>query len=395
MRLPRNRQRRATKTKSSYDVVLDLTFGDSGKGRVVDWLSGVKDDAIVVRFSGGHQVGHGVHHANVKHSFSNFGSGTLHGVPTFWSDYCTVDPVGLVREYNVLKEKQIQPEIFISSNCPIVTPFDKSANRSLEIVNKHGSVGVGFGTTWQREEDHFSFKFLDIFYPDIMKYKMEMVEQYYLKKIPNFDWEFVDADWEFFAEACHKIKNSLSEYIKIDEGCMVDNYSSFIYESAQGLLLDQNRGFFPHVTRSNTGMTNLAYLEKQRLDPTVWLVTRAYQTRHGKGPMTNEEHKNNTFIGINKYENNKTNKWQGDFRRSILDLSLLEYSFRTHRLGNIQDRKLVITCLDHLKKCSLTYEGKDYTFESEANFIRMISEVLETPRVYLSKSPGPEPIYPF
>jgi len=390
---PLNQQRRTTKKKSSYDVVLDLTFGDGGKGRVVDWLTKRKSNAIVVRFNGGHQAGHGVQHENIQHSFSNFGSGTLNGVPTYWSENCTVDPVGLVREYNILKEKQIQPEMYISPNSPITTPFDKSANRSFELENKHGSVGVGFGTTIQREEDYFSFKFLDIFYEDVLAYKMEMVEQYYTQKNRQFDWEFVDSDWESFMEACHEIKHSLNKHIKINEDFIVDDYDSFIYESAQGLLLDQDKGFFPHVTRSNTGMVNISYLKKA--DPTVWLVTRAYQTRHGAGPMTNEKNKNNIFIGVNQYENNKTNKWQGEFRRTVLDLSLLEYSFTIHQLRNIRDRKLIITCLDNLEKYCLTYEGKDHIFEKEADFISMISDVLQTPRVYISKSPGPAEIYSF
>ena len=41
-------------------AVIDLGFGDSGKGRVVDWLSGKEDYEHVVRYTGAHQSGHTV-----------------------------------------------------------------------------------------------------------------------------------------------------------------------------------------------------------------------------------------------------------------------------------------------------------------------------------------------
>lgn len=39
-----------------------------------------------------------------------------------------------------------------------------------------------------------------------------------------------------------------------------DARTAFVVRGAQGLLLDQDRGFFPHVTRSNTGLRNVLAL---------------------------------------------------------------------------------------------------------------------------------------
>ncbi|HCB15327.1 MAG TPA: adenylosuccinate synthase, partial [Gammaproteobacteria bacterium] len=36
-----------------------------------------------------------------------------------------------------------------------------------------------------------------------------------------------------------------------------------LFEGAQGLLLDQHRGFFPYVTRSHTGLHNVLTLANE------------------------------------------------------------------------------------------------------------------------------------
>lgn len=65
-------------------IVLGTFFGDEGKGQTVHNLCnkyiGKRESVLVVRFSGGHQVGHTVKHGDMMHTFSNFGSGTLLGV---------------------------------------------------------------------------------------------------------------------------------------------------------------------------------------------------------------------------------------------------------------------------------------------------------------------------
>jgi adenylosuccinate synthase len=67
----------------------------------------------VIRFSGGHQAGHTVVTDDTRHVFSNFGSGTLRGVPTYWSKFCTVEPIGLLNELDALKIKGYNPILYI------------------------------------------------------------------------------------------------------------------------------------------------------------------------------------------------------------------------------------------------------------------------------------------
>ena len=128
-------------------IVLGSAFGDEGKGLTTSFLCSITKNPLVVRFNGGHQAGHTVIHNGIRHVFSNFGSGTLDNTPTYWSEYCTVDPTGVIREGDSLNEKGIAPNIAFNGNAMVTTPFDIYSNQKRERDVNHGSVGVGFGTT--------------------------------------------------------------------------------------------------------------------------------------------------------------------------------------------------------------------------------------------------------
>jgi len=150
------------KAREMRHAVIGLGFGDEGKGMVTSYLSSYYNNPLVVRYSGGHQAGHTVVHEGVKHTFANFGSGTLQGCPTYWSEYCTVEPVGLLKELSVLVDKMgddFDMKLYIHNECPVTTPFDIFHNQKLEKEKIHGSCGVGFGDTLEREEDHFHLVF--------------------------------------------------------------------------------------------------------------------------------------------------------------------------------------------------------------------------------------------
>ena len=68
-------------------IVVDLGFGDSGKGLLTDYLARHHEAGVVVRYNGGAQAGHNVVRPDGRqHTFSQFGSGTfIPGVRTYLS----------------------------------------------------------------------------------------------------------------------------------------------------------------------------------------------------------------------------------------------------------------------------------------------------------------------
>lgn len=369
--------------------VIGAGFGDEGKGRVVDYLCEKSPNPIVVRFSGGHQAGHHVIRGSVDHVFSNFGSGSILGVPTYWSKFCTVDPIGIINERNILLEKGVSPTLYIHSKCPITTTADKLYNAILEKYNHHGSCSVGFGTTIQRETDGVSLLFGDLFNKTILKIKIDLLIKYYIELLGEENkWCWGTHPWyREFMDSCEQLINLpnilLYEHLPV--------FFDYIYEGSQGLLLDQNIGFFPHVTRSNTGCTNARELCYGGDIPKIYFVTRAYQTRHGNGPMTNEGQ--NNYIRENPYEQNFSTGHQGEFRRSILDLDLITYAL--NREGYIQNHStskkvLVITCLDLLNQFNVTHEGCLHLFDEEEEFVEYIATHIGFSHVKISTTPSGE-----
>jgi adenylosuccinate synthase len=339
-----------------YYAVIGAGFGDEGKGLVTSSLALTLAKPIVVRYNGGHQAGHTVCTGEFRHVFSNFGSGTLFDVPTLWSRFCTFDPVAAAHECNMLRSNGFKPKLYVDLNCPVVTPYDMRWNQRFEGKNNHGTTGVGFGQTLQREQDHYHLKVRDLFYPEVFEEKLKLIHEYY-----GEPWG------EIFVEPLEIIKNynkaiadlnQCVEYIdtfyQYDD--LFEHFDSIIFEGAQGLMLDQEIGFFPHVTRSNTGLKNIMtlmkewYLETELLD--VIYVTRSYLTRHGKGLLPGES--GNYHLKLKNIENetNVQNEHQGKLRYAPLNLPLLKYAIESDLGSVVSDppnyHYLAITCQDQL-----------------------------------------------
>ena len=352
-------------------AVIGLGFGDEGKGLFTDYLCSQSTNPLVVRFSGGQQAGHTVVSNGIRHVFSNFGAGTLKGAPGYFSRFCTIDPIGIVNELSVLLDKGIKPQLFIDANCPVTTPYDVRHNQKN---HRHGSCGLGFGDTLNREEHYYSLTFADLFYPWVLETKLKLIQQFY--------YQCEKIDLTDFLECCDIITHSI--YIQKSHSFPENNYSDIIFEGSQGLLLDQHYGFFPHVTRSNTGTKNILALLGSAKNLDVYLITRAYQTRHGLGSLSNESLPHN--ISTNPLETNITNQYQGPLRYALLDLSLLEYAInKDDYLRTTENRALVITCLDQIKnEYRFTYQNALVYCKNESEFISKIATILKMKNIYLS-----------
>lgn len=357
--------------------VIDIGFGDSGKGRVVDWLCREHGADVVIRFSGGQQAAHHVITKDIDHVFSSFGSGTLIGVPTYIAPTCTVDPIAILNEHTVLEEKSIIPELYVDGKCPVTTPYERKHNYTNAINIAHGTCGCGIGSTWQREEDHHSILFEDLFFKDVLKFKLKALMKYYHFSVDS-------KDYRQFTSACELL--SSKEYnIELIYNHLDLCAKNIIFEGSQGVLLDQKHGFFPNVTRSHTDTKSIREIEPPG---TLYLVTRAYQTRHGNGPMTNENIVHS--IKENPHEQNFDTELQGAFRRSLLDLNLLVYArMKDPYIRESKNNVLVITCLDLVEDAwSFTIDGDIYNCSSETEFVGRIKEYLNITNCLISRSPS-------
>lgn len=329
-------------------IVIGLGFGDEGKGLTTSYLCSICENPLVVRFNGGHQAGHTVVKNGASHVSSTYGAGALYDIPTYISEYCTFFPTAMLNELRKLQEdNMVDPRLIVHPLCAVTTPFDLSHNQKLEDdrgTQRHGSVGVGFGATLQRQEDYFKLYVQDLEFPKIVWAKLQNIAKYY-------GWDFKKAVTElkldqFMEDVKYAVSNiDIMNYSEIRD----EQEWDLVLEGAQGVLLDQDHGFFPNVTRSNT-TTKQAMQVWYRLSndasyPEIYYVTRTYQTRHGSGYMSNED---NIPLVNNEDETNVSHKYQGHFRIGSLDPEMLNYALYCDQNYAPKDSRkhLVVTCMD-------------------------------------------------
>lgn len=359
-------------------AVIGLGFGDEGKGVTVNSLCKDLEKPLVVRYSGGQQAGHTVTMPDgTSHVFSNFGSASFKDIPTYWSHFCTFDPVGVMNEFAVLKSKGVNPRIYIDNRSPVTTPVEKFTNKIQNEYNNHGSCGVGVNATYRREDRLQSLLAGDLRHNSVFKLKYA-----YVCSQSKHSGYTGDGQQEKFFKACQFLLDHPKNFIFVDSIPL--GFRNIVFEGSQGLLLDQNIGFFPHVTPSNTGTKNILAMGYY---PHLLLITRAFQTRHGNGPMTNVDLPHN--IKDNPKETNVHNEYQGFFRKSLLDLDLLKYGMeRDEYIRNALTKELVVTCLDLVKdEYRYTANGKIVAHIDEKSFLKGIANFLGIGVVHAIDSP--------
>lgn len=342
-------------------AVIGLGFGDEGKGKTVNYLAKENGQyCLVVRYNGGHQAGHTVVENDKKHIFSTFGSGTFQQAPTFVSRFCTFYPHAFFVERDILQKITTLPVFYLDPMAMITTPFDVSQNQQSTDDKRNGTCGVGFGQTIKRHEDyHYKLFARDILHESVFIAKLENIYKFYNdgSDIKN---DVSEKIFQGFVEEIREIReliandefviNSLSEVVY-----NIHNTEEIIFEGAQGILLDMEHGFFPNVTRSHTTSKNIFTLideESLYSMDNLHYVTRAYQTRHGNGFMTNE----NVPLDLVNTDNetNKSGGWQGDFRLAPLDINLMKYALTCDAPYSKETNKILsLNCIDQITKPDL------------------------------------------
>lgn len=382
-------------------IIIGLGFGDEGKGLATDFLCSQANKPLVIRFNGGQQAGHTVCLPDGRrHVFSSFGSGTLRGAASYWSAYCTLALPNLLNEYKALLQLNVSPQLYIDEHCAITTHYDILYNRLQEQQRnnaKHGSCGMGFGATVQRTEMGVVFSTADLLFADVCVGKLKAIKTYYAIKAKaelNIDFNAFEHDAEDtrfmdYVTAFNQLINH-AFFVTTEAEIFVGNqWNNYVFEGAQGILLDMDLGFFPHVTRSNTTSKNALQIinrNKQNIaSAEIFYITRVYHTRHGEGPFVQQSSR--FSLTNNAAETNVFNDYQGNFRVGPLDIKKVQYALAADaQISNGITKNLLITCIDHVDERSIIYTNDN---EVCATTVHKIPTLLQQPfsKVLLSKSP--------
>src|SRR5438067_13562122 len=86
-------------------IVLGSQWGDEGKGKIVDLLSGQFD--VVARYQGGHNAGHTILIGDRKFVLKLIPSGILQGKLAVIGNGLVIDPAALMSEIDTLQSSGI------------------------------------------------------------------------------------------------------------------------------------------------------------------------------------------------------------------------------------------------------------------------------------------------
>ncbi len=339
-------------------IVIGMGYGDEGKGITTDYLASQYPDSVVIRHSGGQQAGHTVIKDDLKHIHSNFGSGSLRGIPTYFTEHTTVYPTTIYREWNKLLEKGLYPQLIIHPLASITTPFDVFANRQDTANLADGTCGLGIGKTMHRNHNTpYKLYAVDLLNHDMLQQKLAAIGKYYgFQDVPHY----MEADMEDFMLSLHEFPFQIEGYDYLKK-----KFHHLIFEGSQGVLLDMDHGIFPNVTYANTTSKNAHDVcDKLGIEwREVYYVTRAYHTRHGAGYFPNPS----IELTNNEEEINVNNQWQKEFKVGQLDYNLLNYAIEVDSIYCPESTlfNLVVTCCDQVQK------SFDYSKLNRKNFVNV------------------------
>ena len=136
-------------SKLNIDVIVDLQYGDCGKGKVAHFLCKTKKYSHVLRYNGGCNAGHTIFHKGKKFITHHIPAGIFFGVRSVIGSGCVLDPAQFFRELKMLKDGGIatKGKIFIAKNTHIITEAHKKEDG--ENGKKIGTTGRGNGPAYR------------------------------------------------------------------------------------------------------------------------------------------------------------------------------------------------------------------------------------------------------
>lgn len=386
-------------------VVIGANFGDEGKGLITDFFAAENPgDTVVVRFNGGAQAGHTVTTPEgQRHIFSHIGAGAFTGAETFLSRYFVCNPLLFLKEFVLLKEKGITPVVHVDLSAAVTTPYEMMINQIVEEFrgnSRHGSCGMGFGETIERNlVPEFKLVYADLFDVTTLRIKLSSIRDKWMpRRLEKLGVTTISSEWLERAGSAgllDRFMDDVQVFLDLTKAAtssfLAKTNRAIVFEGAQGLLLDQDRGYFPHVTRSHTGIRNaIALAEDAGIDHLcVAYATRAYLTRHGAGPLPGEMN-GKPYAAIHD-ATNIMNAWQGALRFAPLDLDLMAATIRNDLSDTgkkvMVDYGVAVSCMDQIDKNALVVEKGQLRTRTKESLLADVRRI--TGASFLLSSWGP------
>ena len=278
----------------SVVVIEGVQWGDEGKGKITDFLASKSD--IVVRFQGGNNAGHTICFNNKKFALRSLPSGIFNeSIVNVIADGVVLNPFMLVDEINEVKEGGITNfNLLISNRCHLIMPYHldlDGAYESLLSDKKIGTTKKGIGPCYIDKAARRGIRAGDLLEPKFLKEKLETtlkVKNLELRSLGLKEYDPIDL-YNKLMKVAELLKEHICDTSYYLNKAIKDN-KNILFEGAQGMMLDIDRGTYPYVTSSSPSSNYVpqgAGIPPKAIGEVV-AICKAYTTRVGEGPFPTE-----------------------------------------------------------------------------------------------------------
>ncbi len=279
-------------------VVLGAQWGDEGKGKIVDVLSG--RFSVVARYAGGHNAGHTVIIGGKKFVLQLVPCGVLRpDCKAVIGNGVVLDPMAFLQEIDRLKDLgvDVARQLFISNRAHIILPYHRMIELAAENAPgriKIGTTSRGIGPAYEDKMKRSGLRVVDLLNTDILRTHIQNAcEEKNTIVRALFGTDPLDPEkmYEEYARVAQRIAPFVTDTSRMLNQALSDG-QSIMFEGAQGTLLDIDHGTYPFVTSSSAtaGGAVIGTGVGPTKIGTVIGVTKAYVTRVGEGPFPTEIH---------------------------------------------------------------------------------------------------------
>nr|AHF24100.1 adenylosuccinate synthetase [uncultured bacterium Contig1450] len=278
-------------------AIVGINWGDEGKGRMVDYLTGNYD--VVIRYQGGGNAGHTVINDKGKFALHLLPSGIFHpGVVNILGNGVALDPENLWKEMQevIAQGVPLTPDnLKISDRASLLMPWHRDQDGLEEqrlADKKYGSTKQGIAPFYSDKYQKKTILAGELFYPEELKAHLADLAEWKnltLTKVYNGTAYTPEMLQKWLDEFCEPIKPFIC-----DTGAFLRDAQkqdkSILFEAQLGSLRDLDYGIYPYTTSSNT---MAAYAPIGAGFPSLKLtdvvgVVKAYSTCVGEGPFVCE-----------------------------------------------------------------------------------------------------------
>ncbi len=344
-------------------VIVGAQWGDEGKGKIVDHLSGNVD--IVARYQGGANAGHTVVLPGQKGAPARefvlhlIPSGIFHRhVTCVIGNGVVLDPIALMSEIAQLEsvDVRVSGRLLISHNAHLIMPYHKLLDSAREQGDQRiGTTGRGIGPAYIDKYMRTGIRVVALLNRDVLCAKLkrtieannELLTKLYHSK--TLDVDAIINEYQEFDKKIDPYVTDTSRYLN----AALAKGKRILAEGAQGALLDVDHGTYPYVTSSSP--TSGGACTGLGIPPTaitsVIGIVKAYSTRVGNGPFPTE---------LKDATGDRLREIGGEYgattgrprRCGWLDLVSLRYSVQVNGIRSIAITKLdVLDSFEEIRVC--------------------------------------------